>query len=137
MQLLAIRNEGHGVQRGADDLPAAADQLSPPWARATQLVQWYRSSGTLDVSISRGRHNSPRVPVCCLSFVCQSPNLRILLKPPSLSLSKAEFANSAWMTCVTPWDPWRSAVEAPVSTSTMCMMSYYFFSVPLDVPCCK
>ena len=41
----AIRNEGHGAQRGADDLPAAADQLSPPWARATQLVQWYRSSG--------------------------------------------------------------------------------------------
>ena len=28
-----------------DDLPAAADQLSPPWARATQLVQWCRSSG--------------------------------------------------------------------------------------------
>ena len=41
----AIRNKGHGAQRGADDLPAAADQLSPPWARATQLVQWYRSSG--------------------------------------------------------------------------------------------
>ena len=41
----AIRNEGHGAQRGADNLPAAADQLSPPWARATQLVQWYRSSG--------------------------------------------------------------------------------------------
>ena len=37
--------KGHGAQRGADDLPAAADQLSPPWARATQLVQWYRSSG--------------------------------------------------------------------------------------------
>ena len=45
MQLLAIRNEGHGAQRGADDLLAAADQLSPPWARATQLVPWYRSSG--------------------------------------------------------------------------------------------
>ena len=25
--------------------PTTADQLSPPWARATQLVQWYRSSG--------------------------------------------------------------------------------------------
>ena len=41
----AIRNEGHGAQRNADDLPDAVDQLSLPWARATQLVQWYRSSG--------------------------------------------------------------------------------------------
>ena len=41
----AICNEGHGAQRGADNPPAALDQLSPPWARATQLVQWYRSSG--------------------------------------------------------------------------------------------
>ena len=31
---------------------------------------------SLDVSILRGRHNSPRVPVCCLTLVCQSPNLR-------------------------------------------------------------
>ena len=43
----AIRDEKRGEQRGASDLPDAADQQSPPWARATQLVQWYRSSGRL------------------------------------------------------------------------------------------
>ena len=43
MMQSAVR--GTARQRGADDLPAAADQLSPPLARATQLVQWYRSSG--------------------------------------------------------------------------------------------
>ena len=37
-------------------------------------------SDSLDVSISRGRHNSPRVPVCCLTLVGQSPNLLVQRK---------------------------------------------------------
>ena len=41
----ALSNVGHCAQQNADVLPVASDQLSPPWARAAQLVQWYRSSG--------------------------------------------------------------------------------------------
>ena len=41
----ALSNVGHCVQQNADVLPVASDQLSPPWARAAQLVQWYRSGG--------------------------------------------------------------------------------------------
>ena len=73
---------------------------------------------SLDASISRGRHNNPYMPICCLTLVCQSPNLRILRKPPSLSLSKARFANSAWM--------YRQA--------TMCMMSHCANDGPSRLP---
>ena len=47
---------GHKYSYTSGQSPAAADQLSPPWARATQLVQWYRGGGPTNLKVATGQH---------------------------------------------------------------------------------
>ena len=59
--------------------PTTADQLSPPWARATQLVQWYRSSGRrgrLHLNINRSLHFPFQTGVLFETFQAISATVR-------------------------------------------------------------